>query len=127
MVNNIRVETADTVNIMNKLIAEVSEGTKTAEMAGRQMNETDKVTNELVTIVGVMAESAVRQAEITARVRDRAMIIRNFSEKTGNQLIQQKTYTESLKDQSAFLVEQVNLFKLPESQAAQATPLIKAS
>ena len=127
MVNNIRVETADTVNIMNKLIAEVAEGTKTAEMAGRQMNETDKVTNELVTIVGVMAESAVRQAEITARVRDRAMIIRNFSEKTGNQLIQQKTYTESLKDQSAFLVEQVNLFKLPESQAAQATPLIKAS
>jgi twitching motility protein PilJ len=110
---------------MNKLIAEVAEGTKTAEIAGKQMNETDKVTNELVTIVGVMAESAVRQAEITARVRDRAMIIRSFSEKTGNQLIQQKTYTENLKGQSVFLVEQVNLFKLPDGQVEQAVPLIK--
>lgn len=119
MVNNIRVETSDTVNIMNKLISEVAVGTKTAEMAGRRMNETDKATNELVSLVQIMAQSAVQQAEVTGRVRDRAMIIRNFTEKTGSQLIQQKTYTDSLKNQSALLVEQVSLFKLPESILAQ--------
>lgn len=119
MVNNIRVETSDTVNIMNKLIAEVALGTKTAEVAGRRMNETDQATNELVVLVQVMAQSAVQQAEVTNRVRDRAMIIRNFTEKTGSQLIQQKTYTDSLKGQSALLVEQVSLFKLPESVLAQ--------
>ncbi|WP_053979928.1 methyl-accepting chemotaxis protein [Marinagarivorans algicola] len=122
MVNNIRVETSDTVNIMNKLIAEVALGTKTAEVAGRRMNETDQATNELVALVQVMAQSAVQQAEVTNRVRDRAMIIRNFTEKTGSQLIQQKTYTDSLKGQSALLVEQVSLFKLPENVLAQYTP-----
>lgn len=119
MVNNIRVETSDTVNIMNKLISEVAFGTKTAEVAGRRMNETDKATNELVSLVQIMAQSAVQQAEVTGRVRDRAMIIRNFTEKTGSQLIQQKTYTDSLKNQSALLVEQVSLFKLPDNVLAQ--------
>ena len=128
MVNNIRVETSDTVNIMNKLIAEVAAGTKTAELAGRRMNDTDKTTNELVQLVAVMAQSAIRQAEVTSRVRDRAMIIRNFTEKTGSQLGQQKAYTDGLKDQSASLVAQVNLFKLPsELLDEKAVPLIKAS
>lgn len=128
MVNNIRVETSDTVNIMNKLIAEVAAGTKTAELAGRRMNDTDKTTNELVQLVAVMAQSAIRQAEVTSRVRDRAMIIRNFTEKTGSQLVKQKAYTDGLKDQSASLVAQVNLFKLPgELLDEKAVPLIKAS
>ena len=128
MVNNIRVETSDTVNIMNKLIAEVAAGTKTAELAGRRMNDTDKTTNELVQLVAVMAQSAIRQAEVTSRVRDRAMIIRNFTEKTGSQLVQQKAYTDGLKDQSASLVAQVNLFKLPsELLEAESALLTKAS
>ena len=128
MVNNIRVETSDTVNIMNKLIAEVAAGTKTAELAGRRMNDTDKTTNELVQLVAVMAQSAIRQAEVTSRVRDRAMIIRNFTEKTGSQLGQQKAYTDGLKNQSASLVAQVNLFKLPsELLEAESAPLTKAS
>ena len=114
MVNNIRVETSDTVTIMNKLISEVAAGTQTAELAGKRMNDTDKATTELVKLVGVMAESAARQAEMTNRVRDRAMIIRNFTEKTGSQIIQQKAYTERLKGHSASLVEQVSLFKLPD-------------
>lgn len=114
MVNNIRVETSDTVTIMNKLISEVAAGTQTAELAGKRMNDTDKATTELVKLVEIMAESAARQAEMTSRVRDRAMIIRNFTEKTGNQIVQQKAYTESLKGHSASLVEQVSLFKLPD-------------
>ncbi|HEY7773660.1 MAG TPA: methyl-accepting chemotaxis protein, partial [Marinagarivorans sp.] len=129
MVNNIRVETSDTVNIMNKLIAEVAAGTKTAELAGRRMNDTDKATNDLVALVAVISQSAIRQAEVTSRVRDRAMIIRNFTEKTGNQLGQQKAYTDSLKDQSASLVAQVNLFKLPSELVAEqaSAPAAKAS
>lgn len=114
MVNNIRVETSDTVAIMNKLISEVAAGTQTAELAGKRMNDTDAATTELVKLVEIMAESAARQAEMTNRVRDRAMIIRNFTEKTGSQISQQKAYTESLKGHSATLVEQVSLFKLPD-------------
>ena len=33
MVNNIRIETADAVNTMNKLISQVAEGTRLAESA----------------------------------------------------------------------------------------------
>ncbi len=114
MVNNIRVETSDTVNIMNKLISQVAEGTRLAESAGSKMEETVSVTRQLVEQVQSIAQSSVQQAELANRVRDRASIIRSFTEKTGLQLTQQKRHTDSLKEFSEALVEQVNVFALPK-------------
>ncbi|MEY4589967.1 MAG: hypothetical protein RL497_2043 [Pseudomonadota bacterium] len=114
MVNNIRIETADAVNTMNKLITQVAEGTRLAESAGEKMEDTVSVTKRLVEQVQHIAHSSAQQAELSNRVRDRATIIRSFTEKTGLQLTQQKQHTDSLKLFCETLVERVNSFSLPE-------------
>lgn len=116
MVNNIRIETADAVNTMNKLITQVAEGTRLAESAGVKMEETVVVTKRLVEQVQQIAHSSAQQAELSNRVRDRATIIRSFTEKTGLQLTQQKQHTDSLKVFCDTLVERVNSFSLPAQE-----------
>ncbi len=127
MVHNIRIETSDAVVIMNRLIMEVAEGTKIAEMAGQHMNDTDVATHELVSLVSVMGESAIRQAAVTQNVRDRANVIRDYTQKTGAQLLDQNSLTSNLKVQSEALVEQVGLFKLPDTKISVPTLVAKVS
>lgn len=114
MVNSIRVETSDTVNIMNKLIGEVAQGTQLAEQADKKMAVTEGATRELVETVQVIAHSSVQQAEIANKIRDRAILIRNYSEKTGTQLVQQKRHTEQMKRFADVLLERVSVFELPD-------------
>lgn len=122
MVNNIRVETSDTVNIMNKLITEVAEGTRLGEQAEKRMEVTEDATRQLVETVQVISHSSVQQAQISNKIRDRANIIRHFTEKTGGELIQQKRHTDSLKHFAEVLLERVNVFVLPENLV---TPVLK--
>ncbi len=114
MVNNIRVETSDTVTVMNTLISQVAEGSRLAEQAGERMDATEKATRHLVENVKIIADQATQQADVANRVRDRATIIRNFTEKTGQQLAEQKRHTDSLKFYAETLVERVSVFVLPE-------------
>ena len=128
MVNNMRVETSDTVNIMNKLISQVADGSRLAEQAGKQMESTESATRELVTTVKQIATQAVQQASVANRVKDRATIIRNFTDKTEKQLKEQKTYTDNLRQYAETLVEQVNVFKLPQDEhTTQVVPTSKES
>ncbi len=113
MVNNIRVETADTVNTMNKLISEVAHGTRLAEQADKNMQMTEDATRELVETVQVISKNSVHQAEISNTLRDRANIIRKFTEKTGSLLVQQKQHTDSLKNCASVLMDRINVFDLP--------------
>lgn len=122
MVNNIRVETSDTVNIMNKLIAEVAQGTRLADQAGKKMAITEDATRQLVETVQVIAHSSGQQANIANRIRDRANIIRLSTEKTGAQLAQQKRHTDSMKHYAEVLLQRVNVFELPE---VPAVPLLE--
>ena len=121
MVNNIRVETSDTVNIMNKLITDVAEGTRLAEQADKNMKITEDATRQLVETVQVIAHSSIQQAQISNKIRDRANIIRNFTEKTGHELAQQKQHTDSLKHFAEVLLSRVNVFELPEGVS---TPML---
>lgn len=116
MVNNIRIETADAVGTMNKLITQVAEGTRLAESAGEKMEETVVVIKRLVEQVQSIAQSSAQQAELSNKVRDRSIIIRSFTEKTGLQLTQQKQHTDSLKAYCDTLVERVNSFTLPAQE-----------
>ncbi len=130
MVNNIRVETSDTVNIMNTLISQVADGSRTAEKAGQQMTETETATHALVETVKVIAEQATRQAQVANQVRDRATVIRKFTEKTAQELDSQKISTDGLREFAETLVERVNVFTLPEQRATntqnQASPSLKS-
>lgn len=123
MVNNIRIETSDTVNIMNQLITDVAQGTRLAEQAGKRMDITEEATRQLVETVKAIAHSSVHQAQIANKIRDRAIIIRNFTEKTGGELIQQKRHTDNLKQYSEALLERVGVFELPESQLVSKAEL----
>ena len=117
MVNNIRIETSDTVITMNKLITQVAEGTKLAEQAGQSMSETETSTRELVEKVLSISKNSISQADITNKVRNRAATIRRFTEQTSESLELQKQQTERLKEFSEVLVERVNVFTLPEKIA----------
>lgn len=114
MVNNIRVETSDTVNIMNKLITQVADGTKLAEDSGQRMHETEAATRQLVNHVKSIAVNSVNQANMSNRVRDRAVTITESTEKTHRALEEQRSQTDVLKECARSLLERVNVFTLPD-------------
>lgn len=125
MVNNIRVETSDTVNIMNKLITQVAEGTKLAEDSGQRMHDTEAATRQLVNHVKSIAVNSMNQANMANRVRDRALLITESTEKTHGKLEEQRLQTDELKHYANSLMDRVNVFTLPEFRTDQR-PVINA-
>ncbi|GGY74798.1 hypothetical protein GCM10011613_20330 [Cellvibrio zantedeschiae] len=119
MVNNIRVETSDTVNIMNKLITQVAEGTKLAEDSGQRMHDTEAATRQLVNHVKSIAVNSMNQANMANRVRDRALLITESTEKTHGKLEEQRLQTDELKNFANSLMDRVNVFTLPEFRNEQ--------
>lgn len=57
LVNNIQIETADTVSTMNDAISQIVEGSRLAEQAGQQMHMTQQSTAQLVASVKQIAIS----------------------------------------------------------------------
>ncbi len=127
MVNNIRVETSDTVNIMNKLITQVAEGTKLAEDSGQKMHDTEAATRQLVNHVKSIAVNSMNQANMANRVRDRAVLITESTEKTHGKLEEQRLQTEELKNYANSLMERVNVFTLPEFRTEQRPQVINST
>ncbi len=127
MVNNIRVETSDTVNIMNKLITQVAEGTKLAEDSGLRMHDTEAATRQLVNHVKSIAVNSMNQANMANRVRDRALLITESTEKTHGKLEEQRVQTDELKSYANSLVERVNVFTLPEFRTEQRAQIIAST
>ncbi len=127
MVNNIRVETSDTVNIMNKLITQVAEGTKLAEDSGLRMHDTEAATRQLVNHVKSIAVNSMNQANMANRVRDRALLITESTEKTHGKLEEQRVQTDELKSYANSLVERVNVFTLPEFRTEQRAQVIAST
>ncbi len=114
MVNNIRIETADTVNTMNKVITQVAEGTRLALDAGKRMQETEETTTKLVEVVQRIAASASNQARVATQIAKRSQTIVKSTELTGEELRAQAEHTENLVQFSSALRESVGTFKLPE-------------
>ena len=112
LVNNIQVETTNTVNTMNDLITQVVNGSKLAEKAGAQMRQTQTTTAELVSMVKSISDSAAKQEKISRQLRDRTDIIRESVRKTGAHLQEQTVYTDELVEQAMSLVASVGVFKL---------------
>ncbi len=113
LVNNIRLETVDTVTTMNDAIAQVVKGTTLAQQAGNEMKATRDATAELVQLVQQIAEGAQTQAETSEKLRERAVQIQATTERTFQQLQEQGKQTDRLVGYSGNLVESVGVFKLP--------------
>jgi twitching motility protein PilJ len=112
LVNNIQLETTSTVNTMNELTSQVVEGSKLAEQAGNEMDETQTTTGYLVDMVQKIAQGASMQNRRTSKLRERADIIRDSGNKTADHLQEQTFHTTKLVQQALSLVKAVSVFKL---------------
>jgi twitching motility protein PilJ len=117
LVNNIQVETADTVTTMNDAIGQVVRGTELAQQAGNEMRETRDATAELVQLVQSIAASSKNQSETSHRLVERAKQIQASSSETNNQLKSQAQRADLLVNLSSGLVKSVGVFTLPETTA----------
>ncbi len=116
LVNNIQVETADTVTTMNDAINQVVHGTELAQKAGNEMRETRDTTANLVKFVQHIAKNSKIQAEMTRQLRERAIEITKSTEQTFKQLRDQGQQTERLVDFSSGLLKSVGVFVLPKDE-----------
>ena len=112
LVNNIQLETADTVSTMNSAITQVVEGSRLAEQAGQQMQLTQQTTSELVNSVQQIAIRSQGQAKASQDLLERAMQIKKTSQKTSHQLDEQSTQTTNLVEYARMLLSAVRVFKL---------------
>ena len=118
LVNNIQLETADTVTTMNDAISQVVRGTSLAQQAGSEMRETRDTTASLVQLVRRIADSSKAQAQTSLQLRERALQIQKSTEDTFVQLQEQGAQTDRLVGYSEDLVESVGVFTLPKAKAA---------
>ena len=118
LVNNIQVETADTVITMNEAIGQVIKGTDLAQQAGDEMRVTRETTATLVQLVKRIAEDSNAQVLTTQRLQERALQITKSTEETFDQLQEQGLQTEQLVGLSNDLVQSVSVFTLPQQSVA---------
>ena len=127
LVNNIRVETTDTVTTMNTAITQVAEGTRLAEQASLSMKQTQAATNDLVDSVKEIANRSIDQASASNKVLEKAKQIQTSTELTGKELLEQTKNTDRLVQYSADLVSSVEVFKLPSDKSMVADDTVVTS
>jgi len=115
LVRSIQSETAETMSAMNKAISQVVEGSGLAERAGKEMQNTQMTTAELVDAVIKIAEQSLAQTSVHDELRNDTTAIRNSTNETGRELEEQSKHTAMLLDYAKLLKDSVHVFKLPES------------
>ena len=113
LVQNIQVETNDTIATVNKTIDQVVKESELAHSAGEKMRETHEATARLVRLVATIATSSAEQTKIGISLRAAADEITQFTAKTAEQLAAQNQGAASLVTASKKLMESVSVFKLP--------------
>jgi methyl-accepting chemotaxis protein len=116
LVNNIQIETADTVITMNDAISLVVRGTELAQQAGNEMRETRDTTAELVQLVQRISESSKIQAKTSQQLQERALQIQKSTDQTYDQLQAQGVRTDKLVSLSSSLVQSAGVFTLPQNK-----------
>jgi twitching motility protein PilJ len=113
LVQNIQIETNDTIATVNKTIDQVVQGSDMARSSGEKMRETRATTERLVQMVQTIAQSTLAQSKLAEQLQVAAGEISLSTEKTAEQLSQQGQVTSSLVAASQKLVDSVSVFKLP--------------
>ena len=115
LVRSIQSETAETMSTMNRAISQVVEGSGLAERAGKEMQETQRTTSELVAAVLHIAQLSLEQAKAHDDLRSDTDAIMISTNDTGRELEEQSKHTDQLVDYAKLLKESVHVFKLPEA------------
>lgn len=114
LVNNIQVETNETINTVNKTIEQVVQGSEQAQRAGEQMRRTQEITSQLVDQVRSIAGASEQQKAMSAQLLEAVQRIGESTENTAQQIQTQNQETDTLLDAARQLVESVGVFKLPQ-------------
>ncbi len=114
LVNNIQIETNETINTVNRTIGQVVEGSEQAQQAGEQMRKTQQITAELVARVQNIASASEQQKTMSAQLLEAVQAIGDSTEKTAEQIAAQNAGTAELQKAAKTLVDSVNVFTLPQ-------------
>ncbi len=102
-----------TLASMAKTISEVDDNQTTAEQAKQNLNEIDRVSNELNGLISNIASKSLRQAGVVKQLSANMGVINNITRDSTVELQQSAKALESLQDMTAELRESVSDFKLP--------------
>jgi twitching motility protein PilJ len=114
-VNNIQLETNETINTVNLTIGQVVSGSELAQKAGEQMRRTQEITSELVQQVRHIANASELQKSVSVELLSAVQEIGKSTDRTSKQIDAQNVETDSLLGLARRLVESVSLFKLPKT------------
>ncbi len=115
LVNNIQIETNETIDTVNRTISQVVDGSEQAQQAGEQMRKTQEITAELVARVQSIAQASLKQKNMSVELLEAVQAIGDSTEKTAKQIAAQNVGTQELRSAAKELVDSVNVFKLPET------------
>ncbi len=113
LVNNIQLETNETLYTMNRLITQVVAQSEQAQRAGEQMTLTQETTAELVKMVREIAGFSEQQSLLARELQLSVLKLNKGSEQTVSVVTEQTRSTAVLVDTSRRLAHTVSQFKLP--------------
>ena len=114
LVNNIQLETNETINTVNRTIEQVVVGSEQAQRAGEQMRRTQEITGQLVEQVRSIAGASEQQKAMSAQLLEAVQRLGEGTEHTAEQVQAQNQETDSLIEAARLLVDSVSVFKLPQ-------------
>ena len=117
LVNNIQLETNETINTVNQTIGQVVQGSEMAQKAGEQMVRTQEITAQLVSQVRNIAQASEQQKAMSGQLLHAVQQIGESTEQTAQQIEAQNKETATLQEAASRLVESVRVFKLPPQTA----------
>lgn len=114
LVQNIQLETNETIFTMNRLISQVVTQSEQAQQAGEQMTQTQQITTQLVSLVKQIAEFSQQQSLLSRELQLSVSKLNKGSEATVSAISQQTNSTQTLVESSRRLIEAVSQFNLPQ-------------
>ncbi len=117
LVQNIQLETNDTVTTVNRVIDQVVKGSEAAQRSNVQMEITERSTSQLVQAVQRIATASQAQVKIAEALQVSVGDITRTTERTAEQVRAQNHSTSLLTEAAAKLVATVGEFRLPEQAA----------
>lgn len=113
LIDNIQVETQDSIQTVNEAIEDVGIESRTIESAGELMHETQQTTANLAEAVREIDARAQAQVESNRALMERVDSMRASTLETTDQIDHQADETTRLVDDSKSLLEAIALFRLP--------------
>jgi methyl-accepting chemotaxis protein len=114
LVQNIQLETNETLYTMNRLISQVVAQSQQAQQAGEQMTQTQTTTAQLVGLVKQIADFSQNQSLLARELQLSVLKLNKGSEQTVSAIAEQSRSTGTLVDFSRRLSSAVGQFKLPQ-------------